>query len=271
MRGTPVPPRHDDSDETDRVADRFPSGAAIRAAREAAGWSVVEAARKLKQRSARPLPSLDSLVRSWKRWERGTIPSRAYRPDLSELLKLAYGRDHVPQPVAEILQVFENQAAAAPELRALAAEASAIDVLAVRGLGVLALNDSLLRPSMTTRKRPLRLRVLLLRPNGETARRRAEEIDEPAGSFSTGMVLALARLREIGAFPHVSIEAYEYDTLPVWRMISIDDTLFVSTFAPQWEGHESPVYKLVSTQIGPLYGAFRRTFEDLLERSTRTI
>jgi hypothetical protein len=54
-------------------------------------------------------------------------------------------------------------------------------------------------------------------------------------------------------------------------MISIDSTLFVSTFAPDWEGHESPVYKLVSTQIGPLYGGFRRTFEDLLERSTRTI
>jgi hypothetical protein len=210
-------------------------------------------------------------VRSWKRWEKGTVPSRPYRPDLSELLKLSYGHDHAPRPVAEILQVYENQAAAGREVRALAAEATAIDVLAVRGLGVLALNDSLLRPLMTARKRPLWLRVLLLRPNSDAARRRAEEIDEPAESFSTGIVLALARLREIATFPQVTVEAYEYDTLPVWRIVSIDSTLFVSTFAPDWEGHESPVYKLVSTQIGPLYGGFRRTFEDLLERSTRTI
>jgi hypothetical protein len=164
MRGTPVPPSHNGAGATDDAADQFPSGAAIRAAREAAGWSIVEAARKLRQRSVRPLPSVDSLVRSWKRWEKGTVPSRPYRPDLSDLLKLSYGRDHAPQPVAEILQVYENQAAAGREVRTLAAEATAIDVLAVRGLGVLALSDSRLRPLMSARKRPLWLRVLLLSP-----------------------------------------------------------------------------------------------------------
>jgi hypothetical protein len=268
MGGTPVPAEHE---ETSGEVDEFPTGDAIRAAREAAGWSIVEAARKLKQRSPRPLPALDSLVRSWKRWEKGTVPSLPYRPDLADLLKLSFGQIDSAQPVAEILQVYANQAAAAAEIRALASQAAAIDVLAVRGLGVLALNDSLLRPSMTQRTRPLQLRVLLVRPHSDAAQRRAEEINEPPASFSAGIILAQARLREIATLPHVTVEGYEYDVLPVWRLVNIDGTLFVSTFTPEWEGHESRLYKLVATQIGPLYQGFQRTFDDLLERSTRII
>ena len=58
----------------------------IRTARESAGWSVAEAARELKRRSGQPLPELDSVVRSWKRWEKGTHPNRFYRPLLTGLL-----------------------------------------------------------------------------------------------------------------------------------------------------------------------------------------
>lgn len=45
---------------------------------------------------------------------------------------------------AEIAQVFLNQAEADAELRAQAARAARIDLLAVRALGLIALNDSLL-------------------------------------------------------------------------------------------------------------------------------
>lgn len=61
---------------------------AIRAARLAAGWSIVEASRELRRRSEQPLPDVDSLARSWKRWERGTQPSRLYRPLLAAVLGL---------------------------------------------------------------------------------------------------------------------------------------------------------------------------------------
>jgi hypothetical protein len=71
--------------------------ATIRAAREAAGWSIADAARELKRRSGQPLPDLDSVVRSWKRWERGTAPSRLYRPLLASLLAL--GDDPAPMHV----------------------------------------------------------------------------------------------------------------------------------------------------------------------------
>lgn len=60
----------------------------IRAARHAAGWSIADAARELKRRATVPLPDTDSVVRSWKRWERGTAPSRLYRPLLTSLLSL---------------------------------------------------------------------------------------------------------------------------------------------------------------------------------------
>ena len=40
------------------------------------------------------MPDVDSIVRSWKRWERGTAPSRLYEPLLVSLLSL--GDDPVP-------------------------------------------------------------------------------------------------------------------------------------------------------------------------------
>lgn len=60
----------------------------IRTARQAAGWSIVEASRELKRRSEPALPDVESLARSWKRWEKGTQPSRLYRPLLAALLGL---------------------------------------------------------------------------------------------------------------------------------------------------------------------------------------
>jgi hypothetical protein len=58
---------------------------AIRAWRENAGLSIAEAARELRRRSD-ALPALESIIRSWKLWEAGTVPSRPYRPLLATLL-----------------------------------------------------------------------------------------------------------------------------------------------------------------------------------------
>ena len=131
----------------------YPSGDAIRSAREAQGFTMAEALRTLKQRYGSLLPDTDSLIRSWKRWEKGTVPSRFYRPLLSDLLGLdpadpREGPGSASHPSAEIPHVFRDQADAADEIRTAGAHASSIDVLAVRGLGLLALNDSLLRPAL---------------------------------------------------------------------------------------------------------------------------
>jgi hypothetical protein len=61
---------------------------AIRQARETAGWSIAEAAHQLRQLSTEPLPGLPSIIRSWKRWEAGTTPSRLYERLLRRLLGL---------------------------------------------------------------------------------------------------------------------------------------------------------------------------------------
>lgn len=60
----------------------------IRAYREGAGLSVAEAARELCKQANDP-PTIDSVIRSWKRWEKGTRPSRAYRALLRGLLAAA--------------------------------------------------------------------------------------------------------------------------------------------------------------------------------------
>src|SRR5262245_42201761 len=66
---------------------------AIRAARLDAGWSFTQAARELKRHSQQPLPAVDSIVRSWKRWEKGTAPSRQYQPLLRRMLGVGMGVD----------------------------------------------------------------------------------------------------------------------------------------------------------------------------------
>jgi hypothetical protein len=70
---------------------------AIRTARQAEGWSIADAARELKRRATVPLPDVESVVRSWKRWERDTAPSRLYRPLLMTMLSL--GEDPTPASV----------------------------------------------------------------------------------------------------------------------------------------------------------------------------
>jgi hypothetical protein len=57
----------------------------IRRQRALAGWSIADACRELKRRSADPLPAVDSLVRMWKRWEAGTAPNRRYQRQLAAL------------------------------------------------------------------------------------------------------------------------------------------------------------------------------------------
>lgn len=75
------------------------SAEVIRSFRASAGLSVTEAARELVRRSADPLPALPSIVRSWKRWEAGTHPSRAYRPLLAALVADAAGGPTGPAAV----------------------------------------------------------------------------------------------------------------------------------------------------------------------------
>jgi hypothetical protein len=165
---------------------------------------------------------------------------------------------------AEITRVFATQAAAAAEIRAAARTARAVDVLAVRALGLIGAKDSLLRgPLIERRYASVRVRVLLLDPAAPAAARRAAEIGESAESFAAGIRDTLSLLADLAAVRQVDLRASVYREAPTWRMISLDRTLYLSAFGANREGHRSDVYKLGAASEGVLHRGFVRHFEDL--------
>lgn len=139
--------------------------------------------------------------------------------------------------------------------------------MAVRGLGIIGLNDSLLRSSVIDAGSQLVVRALLVDPDSAAARRRAAEIGESVETFTSGVSLAVARLRELAEHATATVEIYLYDLLPTWRVIALDETLFVSAFEPNTEGHTSPMYRISSAAYG---GALHRGFRQFVGELQRT-
>lgn len=169
----------------------------------------------------------------------------------------------------EVVRVYSAQASAREEIQQHASTAAELDILAVRGLGLIGLNDSMLRAQLGRPEGRLRVRVLLLDPDGPALAQRAAEIGESTESLASGVRLAEARLRELSGI--CDIEVYRYGMLPTWRLIRTDSTLFVGAFDAGWEGHESATYKVMETPHGPLYRGFRRMFEAVIDGAERTV
>lgn len=198
--------------------------------------------------------------------------------DARHLLGLAAGRERRTGGPAfdlaafpEVVRVYAAQHSAAEEIQQQAREATELDVLAVRGLGLIGLNDSLLRACLPREQggKGLRVRVALLDPDSDALARRAAEIGESAESLASGVRLAEARLRELAEAGDVAV--WRYRMLPTWRLIRTDGTMFVGAFDAGWEGHESALYKVMETPHGPLYRGFRRMFEAVIDGAQRTI
>jgi predicted XRE-type DNA-binding protein len=171
-----------------------------------------------------------------------------------------------------ISRTYTSQVHAASDIRTRVPGARSVDVLAVRGLGLLALNDSLLRALLSAHRRePLALRVALLAPDGPAARQRADEVSEDPDAFATGIRLAEQRLAELAELPVLDVAVYRYERLPVWRLLLVDETLFAGAFDADWEGHESPMYRLEPASGGALYRGLRRSMDDLISHSERII
>lgn len=137
----------------------------------------------------------------------------------------------------------------------------------MRGLGLIGLNDSVLRTHLA--RDDVRVRVLLLDPEAPAAVQRAAEIGESPETLAAGIRLAEARLRELAEVCDVAV--YRYAMLPTWRLIRADDTMFVGAFDAGWEGHESATYKVVATAHGPLFRGHRRMFEAMVTGARRTV
>jgi transcriptional regulator with XRE-family HTH domain len=179
--------------------------------------------------------------------------------------------DELAEATSIVARTYRSQTGAAQEIRQLAGGARELDLLAVRGLGLLGLNDSLLRAAVSTRSIPLAIRVLIVDADSEAAARRAAEIGESAAAFAVSIRLAEHKLVELAATPGLVLAAYRYSTLPTWRVIALDDTMFVSTFDEEWEGHASPIYRVDVATGGALYRGFRRMFQEMTETAERFI
>jgi transcriptional regulator with XRE-family HTH domain len=178
------------------------------------------------------------------------------------------GLDHLEASGrAEILAVYPSQSTALKDIHGLARTAREIEVLAVRGLGILGLNDSMLRGAIQ-RNGPV-VRVLLLNPNCPATERRAAEIGEGYASFAAGIRLSIERLRELDAETG-AVRCHLYAMLPTWRVIGLDSTMFVSAFGESHEGHTSPMYRLAGSPHGALHRGFHR-FIDELRRTARRV
>ncbi|MGW1075772.1 helix-turn-helix domain-containing protein [Streptomyces sp. NPDC002537] len=198
--------------------------------------------------------------------------------DARHLLGLAAGRARRTGSAAfdlsafpEVVRVYASQVSAREEIQQQAGSAQELDILAVRGLGLIGLNDSMLRACLARdegRCSP-RVRVLLLDPDSAALSKRAAEIGESAESLASGVRLAETRLRELAAM--CDIKVYRYASLPTWRVIRTDSTMFIGAFDAGWEGHESATYKIMETPQGPLYRGFRRMFQATLNEAERTV
>lgn len=174
-------------------------------------------------------------------------------------------------PAQEIVTVFPTQAEAVEEIQRLATVAERVDILAVRGLGIIGLNNSMLRAALLKRaSNPLRLRVALLHPDSDSVAVRAAEIGESAEALAGGIRMAEATLREF-AERGANLEVYRYSQLPVWRLLIIDDTLYVGSFDVGWEGHESTMTKVPPNARGALYNGFRRMFDGYCRSGERVV
>ncbi|HZF90692.1 helix-turn-helix domain-containing protein [Streptomyces sp.] len=198
--------------------------------------------------------------------------------DARHLLGLAAGREKRAGGAAfalaafpEIVRVYAAQSSAAAEIQQMAREAQELDVLAVRGLGLVGLNDSLLRACLPRDQggKGLRVRVALLDPESPALARRAAEIGESPESLADGVRLTEARLRELADVCDVGV--WRYRMLPTWRLIRTDATMFVGAFDAGWEGHESATYKVVETPHGPFFRGYRRMFEAIIDGAERTV
>ncbi|MFJ9389816.1 transcriptional regulator [Nocardioides sp. NPDC101246] len=163
----------------------------------------------------------------------------------------------------EVVNVYRDQGFAREEIAAQLQIASSIDVLAIRGLGLLGLKDSLLR-SRITGGAETNVRIMLLDPDSDLTAARAVEVGETPQEFATGIRMTMSRLEGLPG-----VQVYLYDQMPVWRVIRLDTVMFVSTFGT-WEGHESAMYKIIASPRGPLFHGLLRHIEALTLRPIST-
>jgi transcriptional regulator with XRE-family HTH domain len=173
----------------------------------------------------------------------------------------------------QVAAVARTKPEAVEEVRRAAAGAEMVDVIGVRALGMVAMGDSVLRGPLTRvgRESVPRLRVLVLHHESPAVPRIAAEVGETPRFFAASLRFAEELLGELADEGTLKMEVYRYLTPPVWRMIRLDGTSFVSVIGARSDPHASLVYRLSPTPPGSFAYGFDRHFEALREAAERVI
>ena len=117
----------------------------------------------------------------------------------------------------------------------------------------------------------VRIRILLLNPNSQVTQTRSKELDNLSSSKFPSDALEkyiLNNARKI-LERDSKVELRYYDSKPVWRLYILDETIFVSFYLSNKEGHHTQMTQL--EKGSDLFSAFERTFDILWENGQNPI
>lgn len=229
--------------------------AVLRAAREARGWSIAEAARQLRAVADHPLPGHDSLVKAWMRWEHGTEPSHQYRPLLLDLL----APSDWPQR-SGIVDTYPRRALVPPDVwtRLLRGARQEVGMLHYAGLFLLDQQPDLLEMLTATADAGGHVRLLLGEPDCLADRIRTEEVVAGTGARRGEISAALDAYRPLAAHPAVELRLHT--TVLPSSIYRFDDQMIVTTYVAGLPDALAPTLHL---HRGELFTTYTRGFEQM--------
>lgn len=232
------------------------TAAEIRAAREEAGWSIAEAARALKKSSPQALPNVETLVRSWKRWEHGTEPSRLYGPLLLNLLAGTRGGRGGD---VEAIDVFTERAAVPREtwLSLIGETRRQLDLLAFAATFFHQLTSQISARLAGAADRGAQVRLCFAHPESPAlAVRESEEELLDAGLLATKVRTSLGYFRPL--LDHDGCEIRLHRATVYASLFRFDDELLANPHVYSAPANANPLLHL--RPMNALFGAYTTSF-----------
>lgn len=185
------------------------------------------------------------------------------------LIGLFYYTIFIQSNVSGIVRIYRNQSEAEKEIAKCIAFAQEIDILAVRGLGIASLRDSVIQKGLRATENEVRVRIAYLDKASIHCKTRASEIGESLEEFTSALQAGYSGLSQLRISEKLNVEFKVYDQLPVWRIIRVDDTMFVTGFLNNKNGHDVYLYQIQRRNDFSLFPILKREFDEIW-RNSRT-
>ena len=112
------------------------------------------------------------------------------------------------------------------------------------------------------------VRVLILNPNSRYVEVRTKELNQRTEAMISDIVGARNRLLELKKQKLINVR--EYDDLPIFRLIFIDDTLFLGMYSKNKSVEDSVTYKIVNSSHS-LFDIFDKYFEHIWNNRSKEL